>query len=130
MGLFDKVLGRTAPASSDAPEARSLEVALARPFINTPALTASGLRTGMWVMTPNGVGILTGCRIDGLGEVTLSKPDGSTMMVLDADDKAVPAVVVRELVQIDQASIEDIPESRRGDVERLRAMGYKNRTPA
>lgn len=129
MGFLDKVLSRT-PAGIAAPEARTHEVALARPFVNVPALTAASLRTSMWVTTPNGVGILTGCRIDGLGEVTLTKPDGSTMMVLDENDKAVPAVIVHELAAIAQASIEEIPEARRGEVEALRAMGYKNRAAA
>lgn len=121
MGWLDKLRGE-APASGS----RAHVAALARPFVNQPALDANSKRIGMWVITPRGVDILTGCRIDGLPEVTLAKPDGTTLMTLDANDQAVPDVLVCDMGAVHRADINDIPESRRGDIDRLRAMGYTN----
>lgn len=125
MTFLDTLLGRSAPADITAPDARTMEAIIERPVVNVAALNRTSLRTGMWVVTPSGVGILTGCRIDGTVEVTLSKPDGSTRMTLNADDQSVPHVIVCDLSQVAQAGILDIPAARRGDVELLRSMGYK-----
>lgn len=117
-------------AATDLSVARSVEIVLARPFVNVRALDAAGLRIGMWVTTSNGVGILTGCRIDGLGEVTLAKPDGTTKMELNSDDKAVPAVCCRALVDLRAAFIEEIPASRHEGEDHLRGFGYVNASEA
>ncbi len=121
MSFLDKLFGRTPPP---APAPRVFAVPVIRPFINTPALDAAGLRKGMWVMGMAGLGILTGCRIDGLGEVTLQKPDGTTRMELDENDKAVPMVHTCELDTLRAAYIDEIPESRYEDADQLRALGY------
>jgi hypothetical protein len=115
-----------APGEQLAAAPQSLVVPPAREFVNQPALDAASRRIGMWVMTAEGVGILTGCRVDGLAVVTLAKPDGGTRMTLDANDQAVPATVVCELGRLRTAYIFEIPESRRGDPDRLAAFGYSN----
>ena len=119
MGWLDKLRG---PAF----EARTHVAEPDRPFVNEPKLKAYSKRIGMWVTTPHGVGIMTGCRIDGFGEVTLVKPDGTTHMTLDAADKAVPDVRVIDMDAIHRAAINDIPESRRGNPAALSIMGYTN----
>lgn len=133
MRLLDKLLGRTPPAPAPALILASDPVATIvaepqRPFINTRALERAGKRPGMWVInSANEVGILTGCRLDGLGEVTLQRADGCTMMELDEHDKAVPVVRVTDLDALRQADIEEIPHFRRGDDKALLAMGYRFR---
>lgn len=108
----------------DLPDARSVAIQLARPFINTHALDAAGLRRGMHVMSAHGYAILTGARIDGLAEITLQKADGTTRMELDEQDKAVPAVRVVEMAGLRAAHIEEIPESRHQGADHLRQFGY------
>jgi hypothetical protein len=123
MEFLNKLMGRI---NTPAPAARTHIAAIVRDLVNQPALDAASKRMGMWARVPEGIGIITGCRIDGLAEVTLAKADGSTLMALGANDKAVPLVVVTELATLRQAYIHEIPETRRGDVERLRSMGYTN----
>jgi hypothetical protein len=102
-----------------------------RAILDREALLASNLRSGMWVRLPDqSIGILTGCSAAGQAQVTLTKPDGTTKMVLDASDKAVPAVVTVAAQTLVQANIEDIPYTRRPDVEALRVLGYKHRSEA
>ncbi len=122
MGWLDKLLG-TALA---APAPREHIAIIARPYVNEAALAANSKRIGMWVTTPAGVGIMTGCTAEGWAQVTLCKPDGTTVMTLDDDDKAVPNVLTYEMGGVHRAYINDIPESRRGDLDRLRAMGYQD----
>lgn len=113
------------PAPS--PAARTIMVDTARPFINTHALGNAGLRMGMWVQTDGQLGIVTGARIDGLVEVTLQKPDGFTLMELNEQDQAVPAVRVLDPANVEKAFIDQIPASRHPDVdhdEHLRKFGH------
>lgn len=137
MSIFDKLFGREPNMDTHAANiaedeaavaetvARDHVVELARPFIDRPALSSAGLRNGMWVMTGEGVGIITGCRLGGVSEVTLAKADGTTRMQLDADDKAVPHVVLGDVATIRQATADEIPASRRHpEVEKMAAMGY------
>jgi hypothetical protein len=110
--------------ATDQTEARSIAIALARPFVNTRALAAAGLRRGMWVMSAAGIAILTGARIDGMAEVTLIKPDGTTRMELDENDQAVPAVRIADMDALRAAFIEEIPETRHEGADHLRRLGY------
>lgn len=119
MSIFDRF--RQAPAE---PLPQSLQVELARPFVNLHALDAAGLRRGQWVMSASGIGILTGARIDGMAEVTLIKPDGSTRMELDDKDQAVPAVRVIDMGTLRAAHIEEIPDTRHEGADHLRSFGY------
>lgn len=122
MELIRKLFGSApAPAASQV-----VEVPAARPFVNQPALDAASKRLGMWVVVDGAVGILTGARIDGLAEVTLQKPCGGTKMTLNESDAAVPHVVTCEFPALRQARIHEIPEARRGDPDRLTALGYQN----
>ncbi|SNT29189.1 hypothetical protein SAMN06265795_12257 [Noviherbaspirillum humi] len=106
---------------------QSIAIALNRPFIHQDALAAARLRVGMWVVTQDGaVGILTGCGIDAMGEVTFAKPDGTTLMMLDQNDKPVPVVVRSQLADLRQATIEDIPAPRRPDEAVLISLGYQH----
>lgn len=77
------------------------------------------VRRGMWVVTENGVGILTGD-----STVTLVKEDGSTKMIIE-NDVAVPYTV--EVESVVQAFIEDIPQSRQPTLEVLYSLGYKHK---
>lgn len=125
MNFLDKLLGRS-PAQVPAvdPLIQAFEVP-PRPVVNVAALDAASKRLGMWVVDAAGVGILTGARANGDAEVTLIKPDGSTVMTIGADDKAVPHVVTCPLNALRQARIHEIPESRRGDPAQLAALGYQ-----
>jgi hypothetical protein len=127
MTFLDTLLGR-APAVATDPNARTLVVPAEQPFLNVAALKAAGRQKAEWVMTPsNGLGILTGCGIDGRGEVTLVKDDGTNKMMLDAQDKAVPFVVTVDLADLRRAYIDEIPACRHPDVdheEHLRAFGF------
>ncbi len=125
MGWLDRVMGREA-SGYDAPsqEARTHVIPIERPFVNQYALDKAGLRIGVWVMTADGVGIVTGSRIDGIAEVTLAKPDGSTKMILDESDKAVPMVVLADPMNLRRAYIEEIPEKRHNGSDHLRSFGY------
>jgi hypothetical protein len=127
MGIFDLFSGRGAvvvtPEAAE-PNARAHIAVPDRPFINRPALDAVGLRRGQWVVCADGIGILTGARIDGLAEVTLQKPDGTTRMELDETDKAVPAVRVADMATLRAAHIEEIPDTRHEGADHLRGLGY------
>lgn len=138
MGFLDKLMGRDAPGEV-APVAEVARqdylVETVRPFIDRPALNAAGLRSGMWVMTSEGIGIITGCQLGGIAEVTLAKPDGTTRMTLSADDKAVPHVVLGDVTTLEQACVEDIVALHSGsrpapDPESLLVLGYKRRGAA
>lgn len=127
MDFLNKLMGALRPtqAPEPAPEAQTLVVP-AKPFVNHHALQASSKRLGMWVMDSAGVGILTGARADGDAEVTLIKPDGSTLMRVGPDDTAIPHVAVSPFAALRQARIHEIPEARRGDPAKLAALGYQN----
>lgn len=122
MSLFDRILGRVA---APAPAGRTFVVP-PRPFINTHALDAAGLRRGMWAKSTmgHGLAIITGARIDGMAEITLQKQNGTTLMELDEQDQAVPAVRVVEMSTLRMAYIEEIPESRHEGADHLRSFGY------
>lgn len=128
MELIKRLLGANRPApiatsGQPDPAAQSFVVP-DRPFVNTHALDVAGLRRGMHVMSAQGYAILTGARLDGLAEITLQKPDGTTRMELDAHDRAVPAVRVVEMASLRAAHIEEIPESRHEGAHHLRRFGY------
>ena len=129
MSLIDKLLGRTPVPLPDLAPAQRLVVP-PRPFVNTQALDEAGLRRGMWVMSSDGLAIITGARIDGLGEITLQKADGTTRMELDENDRAVPAVRVVDLSTISMARFEEIPASRHEGAAHLRSFGYVNASEA
>jgi hypothetical protein len=125
MTFLDTLFGRT-PAEAVDP-VQSVIVTPRRPFVHKPALESAGLRNGMWVVTSDGrVGILTGCGIDALAEVTLTKPDGTNLMMLDQNDNPVAVRVLSPLADLAQAYIEEIPLPRRPAVEALLALGYKS----
>jgi hypothetical protein len=120
---FNKADAADVPEEGASPQ--SLVVSPAKPYVNQKALDEAGLRTSMWVVTADGhVGILTGCDADEVVEVTRSKPDGSNLMELDANDKAVPARVFVAVGDVRQAYIAEIPESRRPSVDALVSLGY------
>jgi len=120
MNLLSSLFAR----KSMAIEPQSMVIAPSRPFLNQAALDSASMRKGMWVVKDGHTGIITGCRIDALVEVTLAKPDGTTRMMLDASDKAVPEVVLSSLSDLRRATISEIPESRRPSLEALQSMGY------
>lgn len=136
MGFLDYF--RIAPSVPEAPAAdvQSVVATPNRPYIHKPALDHAGLRKGMWAATENSVGIITGCGLDGIAELTVIKADGTTQMTI-VDDKAVPLLVLAGVESLRQAYIDEIPESRRpkdtkdiSGVDQLRAMGYINRSEA
>lgn len=134
MSFLDKILGRSTtepdpfPTAPDGNEPVQSIVVPASPFVHLGAIAAASLRQGMWVLTKDDqVGILTGCRLDTTAEVTLIKPDGTTQMVLDANDRAVPAIVLCALSDLRPACVEDIPKSRHDGADHLRSFGYKMR---
>jgi hypothetical protein len=125
MGLLDRIFNK--PAA----DAQSLVVPQ-RSNIHHATLADAGLRSGMWVV-PNGggaVGILTGCAPDGIAEVTLVKPDGTTQMTLDANDQPVPAVSHVLVGALRQAYLDEIPEPRRSNRHTLARLGYVDRSTA
>lgn len=129
MKFLDKLLGRAPTADPvGAAEVRAVVVPASAARINTAAIEAAGRTLREWVMTPaNGVGILTGCGADGLGEVTIIKGDGTTHMVIDADDKAVPLVVPVDLAVLRRAYIDEVPACRHPDVDHdahMRSFGF------
>lgn len=132
MGLLDFFTGRDAVVAAPVadPAARFVVIPVERPFVNRPALDAAGLRRGQWVMSPDGVGIITGARIDGLAEVTLQKQDGTTLMELSADDKAIPAVRMATMDSLRAATIEEIPGTRHEGADHLRSFGYVSASEA
>jgi len=91
---------------------------------NAIALNAAGLRPNMWVVKDGVVGILTGCSLDGIAEVTMTKPDGTNKMMLDEHDKAVPATFSARVEDLQQATNDEIPEARRPAEEASLALGY------
>lgn len=124
MNLFKSLFGKSAIAPPSAVEPQSMVIAKSRPFVNQAALDSASLRKGMWVFKDGQIGIITGCRIDALVEVTLIKPDGTTHMMLDANDKAVPEVVLSSVSNLRRATISEIPEPRRPSLDALQSMGY------
>jgi len=88
------------------------------------AMKSAALRPAMWVVCAEGVGVLTACTPDGRATVTLAKADGSTKMVLSADDKAVPAVFTAATSEIRQATHDEIPETRRPADDVSVRLGY------
>lgn len=84
-----------------------------------------GFRTGMWTMTPSGVGVLVSCD-ESRVYVNLAKPDGSNKMKLDENDVPVVDRVGYEPHEIRQAFIEEIPESRKNDHAILAQHNYRN----
>ena len=142
MGFLDKWFGVSKPEPEHAPiiiqpqheavdaPVQSAIVAPRRPAVDKAALKSAGLRNGMWVVKGGQVGILTGMGVDAVAEVTLAKADGTTKMMLDESDKPVAVRVMSRAEDLRQAYIEEIPESRRPDVDALRAMGYINASEA
>lgn len=126
MSFFES-LGLRKPQVADPqviyPAQQAARVDLPRPFVNMHALDVAGLRRGMWVMSGAGLAIITGARLDGLAEVGLQKPDGTTMMEI-VDDKAAPAVRLVDMDSLRAAHIEEIPTSRYENASQLRALGY------
>lgn len=89
-----------------------------------------GLKMGMWVKDAEGkIGILT----DHLkGEITYTKADGTTVMILSPDDKVIPKQEIHALNTITRASLEEVPVNRRfpdnsgnPDHEKMKAAGYQ-----
>jgi hypothetical protein len=133
MEWVDKILGRAAaaPKNDPAAEVQSLVITPDRPYLNRAALKAFVVRKGMWAVVDGKVGILTGCDKDMIAEVTLIKPDRTTVMVLNADDQVVPARLYVPLDQVRRAYLEELPTGREMmDVESLRSLGYCNRSEA
>jgi len=91
---------------------------------NKTGLDAVNLRMSMWVVKDGVVGILTGCSLDGIAEVTMTKPDGTNKMMLDEHDKAVPATFSARVEDLQQATHDEIPEARRPAEEISLALGY------
>jgi hypothetical protein len=91
MGLFDWFKG-------DAPVVEYQEESL-------EVFDSKGFRKGTWVMTPDGVGVVTA------NGVELAKEDGTRKMVVGEGDKAV-ADVTYEVLR--KATVDEIPVSRRG----------------
>jgi hypothetical protein len=91
---------------------------------STAPLVANNLRMNMWVVNAGVVGIVTGCSADGIAEVTMTKPDGTTRMMLDEHDKAVPATFSARVEDMLQATHDEIPESRRPPEDISIALGY------
>lgn len=121
MGFLGKILWRQPQSLIVAPKS----------IVDDAAMQAFQLRKGMWVTLESGeIGILTGCSVDGIGEVTMTKYDGTTVMTLDSNDKAVPLVILKPLADLRQAYIEEIPEPRRPDRGTLAKLGYINRPEA
>lgn len=129
MSFLDKLLGRDAPGVvAPDPVARTMVVPVEQPFINVAALKDAGRQIAEWVMTPaNGLGILTGCGIDGKAEVTLIKEDGNTKMMLDANDQPIPMVIGADLLSLRRAYLDEVPASRHPDVDHeshMRSFGF------
>lgn len=109
MGLFNKLFSQNTDTTEQVVEPTS-------PVL-IPTARVEDVRIGMWVLTDEGVGILTDN-----DEVTLVKEDGTTKMVL-VEDVAVPHKVT--VTTITQATIEQIPVSRRGSTEFMYSLGYR-----
>ena len=78
--------------------------------VDTPV--KSVWRNNMWVMTPEGVGILFEMAVPCTVHL-VDKSNGETIKVIKADPS-----------QIRQAKYVEIPECRRGSVERANELGY------
>ncbi len=75
-------------------------------------LNAKGLRRAMWVMTPSGVGIVTGVYAD-------------TIEVMLVDDAGLNKRTDNfETGKLSQAKVGQIPKLRRPDEAAAKAMGY------
>ncbi len=125
MGILDTIF-RCDPPKTDALPVQSAIVTPRRPVVDKIALQATGLRTGMWVAKDGKIGILTGMGIDGIAEITLTKIDGGTQMMLDEHDKPVSVRVMARAEDVRQAFIEEIPETRRPAFDTLLALGYRS----
>lgn len=103
-----------------------------REFINQAALDAAGLRKSMWIMTPDGIAILTGCSADEAVTATLCKDDGRNVMKLDDDDKPVPDSRNYALSDVRVAFVEELPAARiaHSDAAALAALGYVSKESA
>lgn len=128
MSFFDRFrIVQAMPAAAPASGPVQQMIVPPRAFVNNAALDAAGLRRGMHAMSEAyGYAIITGARIDGLAEITLQKPDGTTRMELDENDKAVPAVRLVPMDTLRMARIEEIPASRHEGADHLRSFGYVN----
>lgn len=74
------------------------------------------LRRGMWVMTPQGVGIVTAFNLDSTVRVDLvGSPDGNTRI------SGYDAVIH----EVRQAKLKEIPAARRPSVEHGHRFGYE-----
>lgn len=129
MSFLDKLWGRDAPGVvAPDPSARTMVVPVERPFVNVAALKDAGRQMAEWVMTPsNGLGILTGCGIDGKAEVTLIKENGNTKMMLDANDQPIPMVISAGLPSLRRAYLDEVPAARHPDVDHeshMRSLGF------
>lgn len=130
MSFYDRLFGVApaaplAPPSIPEPASAPVEfIVPPRPYVNQQVLDAAGARIGMWVVHEGHVGILTGCGADGVAQVTLQKADGTTLMELDDQDKAVPAVRQADAATLRAAYIEEIPAARHEGEAHLRRFGY------
>lgn len=86
-------------------------------------LTDPTARKGMWVNASGRIGIITNF-INGDIEVTYTKSDGSTVMVMNDAEVVVPACALYPAQQVRRAVIGEIPTSRYESVELLKALGY------
>lgn len=87
------------------------EVVIEPAVVDKVALRERGIRRGQWVMTADGVGVVTGIEVDGI-IVGLVKEDGNNKMKLDENDKAVADVI--KTFDLSPATEDQIPQSRRG----------------
>lgn len=74
----------------------------------------TGLRTGMWVYTPEGVGIVTRLRGNGATDVMLTDESGNNRLA-----------VRYAAGRLRQATHLEIPEARRPAPTRAQLMGYE-----
>jgi hypothetical protein len=125
MGLLDRFFNK--PAA----DTQSLVVPQ-RSGIHHATLADAGLRSGMWVTGRDAplTGILTGCTSDGVAEVTLVKPDGTTQMALNDKDEVVPNIWATSVDALRQAYLDEIPEPRRSNPITLARLGYVKRASA
>lgn len=100
---------------------RTVEVDLTP--VDADALEGAGLRLGMWVMTSEGVGIITGAAAR-MFEVTMVKSDGSNLMVLDSQDRSVVQKLFLMAEGVRQATQTEIPISRRLPSDLMSSLGY------
>jgi hypothetical protein len=126
MKWLDKLLGKsTAPTGP----VQTYVVPVGRQYANRVALNAVGLDIRHWAMTDAGVGIIVGCDIDGMVDVTLVKPDGTTKMTLNDWDQPMPMTVRKQLSEIRRAYLDEVPAARHPDRNHeahMRLHGYRH----